>query len=178
MAEGFNETLNSWQTFYFTAGGAAAALIGLMFVALSLGTNMVSAVPPDDYKAFVTPSVFYFASVLMLALVMLIPAHDPLLLAFILFAQGVGGLVWVGHHVRRLIRVAKANQDFNLVDWLAQVLLPIANFVLLPIAALGIVKNHLPLTFTLLCLCTLSLLFSAIANTWSLVIWIIEKRRD
>lgn len=38
----FTETLRSWHNFYFMTGGATATLVGLMFVALSLGRHLVS----------------------------------------------------------------------------------------------------------------------------------------
>jgi hypothetical protein len=42
MPDAFVDTLQSWQNFYFMIGGASAGLIGLMFVALSLGMRLLS----------------------------------------------------------------------------------------------------------------------------------------
>src|SRR5215207_4105134 len=99
----FIETLDSWESYYFMLGGAAAALIGLMLVALSLGIRIVSKTTIADIKAFATPSVLYFVWVLMLSAVMLVPAKSPTFLVVILFPSGIIGLVWSFPYIRRLI---------------------------------------------------------------------------
>lgn len=61
MADVFTDTLHSWQNFYFMIGGASAGLMGLMFVALSLGTHLVNDETRASFPAFVTPSIIYFS---------------------------------------------------------------------------------------------------------------------
>jgi hypothetical protein len=39
--DAFTETLRSWQNFYFMIGGATATLVSLMFVAVTLGVQMI-----------------------------------------------------------------------------------------------------------------------------------------
>ena len=60
MTDLFIDTLHSWQNFYFMIGGASAGLMGLMFVALSLGTHLVNDETISSVGAFVTPSIIYF----------------------------------------------------------------------------------------------------------------------
>lgn len=176
MTDVFNEMLRGWQNFYFMAGGAAAGLVGLMFVALSLGLSHVTTANREDVKLFATPSVFYFVSALLLACTMLIPTHTPPVLALIFFLGGGLGLGWTLHHVMGLFRVAKEHQDFNLIDWLSQIILPVASYALILIAAVGFIADQWSLALGGLWLVTIFLLLAAIANTWSLVIWIIEQR--
>ncbi len=172
----FNEILHSWQTFYFTMGGASAALIGLMFVALSLGANLVAETTYEDARVFVTPSVLYFVSVLLIACVMLVPAYSPLGLALVLFIGGLPGFVLTSQYAYRLVGIAKRNQDFILSDWLAQVIVPLSSYGLLLIVAAAFASDHADLAFIGAWLATVMLLLSAIANTWSLMAWIIERR--
>jgi hypothetical protein len=170
----FTEMLHSWQSFYFMAGGAA--LIGLMFVALSFGMNVVSNATIEDVRTFVSPSIAYFVSVLLLACVMLVPVYAPPGLAIILFCGGVVGLARTFRPVRRLIETARRHQDFDKEDWLAQVILPVVNYALIVMAALCFAADQWSPGFTLTWLVTILLLLSAIANTWSLVLWILEQR--
>ncbi len=131
MINAFTEILRSWQTFYFTIGGAAAALLGLMFVAVSLALPVITTGISADMKAFVNPSVYYFVSELALVFVMLVPSYDPLILGLLLIVGGVPGLVVTLRHARQLVTVALKNQDFVLGDWLAQIILPVVAYLLI-----------------------------------------------
>jgi hypothetical protein len=178
MPDVFNQMLHEWHNFYFMAGGAAAGLVGLMFVALSLGVGLVTDTTRENIKIFATPSIFYFVSALMLACVMLIPRHTPPVMGLLLFIGGTIGLQWTLAHVRLLVGMAKKFQDFTVVDWLSQVILPVASYVLIVIAAVCFVVEQWPLAMGGLWLAVIFLMLSAIANTWSLVMWIIDQRSE
>ena len=173
MTDPFNETLHGWQNFYFMAGGAAATLLGLMFVALSMGTHLITDEIRDEIDTFTSPSIFYFVSVLLLACAMLVPTFSAAGLALLLLLGSAFGLVWTAPRVRRLILAARKHQDFSLSDWLAQIILPGLAYPIILIAALCFAMNQWPIAFVGLWTATISLLICAIANTWSLVIWII-----
>jgi hypothetical protein len=177
MMDVFNETLRGWQNFYFMAGGAAAALIGLMFVALSLGMNVMTRVPNDEAKAFVTPSIIYFVTVLFVSCVMLVPLYNSSILGLLLGGGGLLGLWPTLRHARFLIQAAKEHQDFTLFDWLTQVLVPVGMYISLVIAG-GFILPQQDLAFMILWLVTVLLLICAIANTWSLMVWIMERPRE
>lgn len=177
MTDVFTETLQSWQNFYFMAGGAAATLIGLMFVALSLGINLVSEETKAELEVFVTPSIVYFVSVLLLACVMLVPAFTPRVLAVITFTGGLFGLALTVRYATGLTRIARQHGDFSRADWLLQVILPVVNYALIVLAAVCFAGDQWSFGFGGLWLATVLLLVSAIANTWSLVIWIVNQRR-
>ncbi|MFN8371652.1 MAG: hypothetical protein U0694_02080 [Anaerolineae bacterium] len=176
MADVFTDMLHSWQNFYFMAGGAAAALIGLMFVAMSLGMHLISDTTRELGRFFILPSILYFVSVLILCCVMLNPAFSPTSLALVLFLGGLAGLGVTWRYVRQLIQIAKKYQDFDRGDWLAQVVLPVVNYTLIVAAALCCVISQWEFAFSALWIATILLLLSAIANTWSLVMWIVEQR--
>jgi hypothetical protein len=176
MMDVFGEALRSWQNFYFMAGGAASALIGLMFVALSLGMNLMSHVPGAEAKAFITPSVIYFVTVLVISCVMLIPLNGASTLSLLLGLIGLLGLGQTFQHIRLLIRAAKRNQDFTLFDWLTQVVLPVGMYASLLMVAGEFMATQWDTAFMILWVATVLLLVCAIANTWSLVVWIMDKR--
>ena len=178
MGDIFMDTLRSWQNFYFMIGGASAVLIGLMFVALSLGLHLVSDDVRANFPAFVTPSILYFVSALLVASVMLVPVYTPLGLGLILILSGTAGLVRTWQHVSQLIRVAIKHQDFDRWDWLAQILLPVVSYALLMLVALGFAVGQWSLALMGLWLATLLLLICAITNTWSVVLWIVDQRKS
>jgi hypothetical protein len=176
MTEAFPDTLHSWQNFYFMVGGASAGLMGLMFVALSLGMHLVNDKTRAEFPAFVTPSILYFVSALLLSGVMLVPSFTPTGLGVMLLAAGVIGIGRTTQHVSHLVRVALKHRDFTLWDWLSQIIFPMMSYGLILLAALALALSQESLAFSGLWLATLLLLVCAIANTWSLVLWIIEQR--
>lgn len=177
MPTDFIDMLHGWQNFYFMEGGAAAALIGLMLVALSLGQHLVTEKTRSQVEAFATPSVLYLVWVLLVACAMLVPAYDPPVLGVLLLAGGAVGLLRSSTHARMLITAAIEHQDFTWWDWLGQVLMPLGGYALLVVSGIAFLSGWHPAGFAALCLATVLLLVSAIANTWSLVIWIIEQPR-
>jgi hypothetical protein len=176
--DAFTEMLRSWQNFYFMVGGAAAALLGLMFVAVSLGINLVTDENRDSIKTFVNPSIFYFVSDLVLCGLMLIPDNSPNALALVLLLVGIIALKQVIPFAIRLIRAAIKHQDFDLQEWLFQIIFPVLSNLLLFMVALLFYINQWQMAFLGLWLVIILLLLSAISNTWSLVMWIVEVRRD
>src|SRR5260370_31044421 len=102
--------------FYFMAGGAAATLLGLMFVAISMDTHLITDEVRQEIDTFTSPSIFYCVSVLLLACVMLCPMMSAVVLGVLLLLGGVSGLVWATPRVRLLILAARKHQDFGVAD--------------------------------------------------------------
>src|SRR5258708_15462719 len=176
MMDVFNETLHGWQNFYLMVGGAAATLLGLMFVALSMGTHLITDEVRQEIDTFTSPSIFYFVSVLLLACVMLVPMIWAVILGLMLLLGGVSGLVWTAPRIRLLILASRKHQDFGVADWLGQIILPWLTYPLILIAGLCFMLNQPLIAFGGVWLAAISLLVSAIYNTWSLVVWVIMQR--
>ncbi|MBI1258672.1 MAG: hypothetical protein GC204_14485 [Chloroflexi bacterium] len=173
--DAFNDMLFKWQTFYFTMGGVSATLAGLMFVALSLAQHLINEHTRDQMRIFATPSMIYFVSVLLIAGVMLIPIMTPGVLAVLAVLSGAVGTIRAFRLAVQLAEAARRNGDFTLEDWLSQVIGPVAGYVCLLLAAPALLLDQWTLALIAILCATLILLLSAIGNTWSLVIWIVDQ---
>lgn len=176
MPDIFIETLRSWQNYYFMAGGASAALLGLMFVALSMGMHLADHAPAEVFHAFVTPSITYFVSVILISCIMLVPAFTAPIMAVIIVAGALFGFAKTVRPIRLLIAAARKHQDFTLGDWLAQVILPLVSYSLILLAGAGFGINQWSMAFIGMWLASVFLLICGIANTWGVVIWIVDHR--
>jgi len=67
------ELLHDWHDFYVLLGTASATLVGLMFVAVSLGSSIFNEDHRAPLTAFITPTVMHFAAVLFACLMVTIP---------------------------------------------------------------------------------------------------------
>jgi len=68
----FSDAVQGWHDFYLTAGAAAATLVGLLFVGLSLHIRVV--VSHHDVRGLARITLTDFVVVLLIALLLLAPA--------------------------------------------------------------------------------------------------------
>ena len=97
----------AWESFFVTAGGAAAVLAGLIFVGISINLQKVLARTVVSRGAWV--SLLTLIEVLMVSLFILIPEQPlPILGAEI---GSVGLLCWIVMTIVTLYQLARARQD-------------------------------------------------------------------
>jgi hypothetical protein len=178
MPTTFTETLHSWHSFYTMIGSAAAALLGLMFVALSLAMNLVNSDNKQNFDTFTTPNIVYFVSVILVAGVMLVPTYTLTMFYAVTLIGTVLGLGLAIYFVRRDALTALRLGNFTWEDWCWICVMPIVSYVLLMAAAICFATGRWPAAFSILPAATLALLMTAIANTWGIVIFVIYHRRD
>lgn len=88
----FAETVTGWHDFYIMVGTAAATLVGLLFVGLSLNIEMFRREETRDLRTLAALTFNSFIYVLAFAILFLIPRQVPLGLGLPLFFLGAAGL--------------------------------------------------------------------------------------
>jgi len=88
----FETTMERWHDYYVAAGGAAAVLLGLLFVSLSLHLDREASEYNLLYRVG-TQTITDLAYALAIALLMLIPISDQRVLGGVLLVLSVGGAV-------------------------------------------------------------------------------------
>src|SRR5262245_63022980 len=86
------ESLHAWHEFYLLLGTAAATLLALLFVAVSLGTGYLSDKDQRGPRTFMSPVVIHFTSVFFISAVCLVPSHGPILFAVLIGATALTGI--------------------------------------------------------------------------------------
>jgi hypothetical protein len=172
MAGKFADFLHDWHDFYALAGAASATLVGLMFVAASIGSSIFSEEHRAPLKAFFSPTVVNFAAVLFTSLVVTIPTHSWRSLGGLLAAEGVAGTVYSGNIVLQII----IRRSFN-VDWADRflyALVPLLGYLLLSMAA-ALVLMGSAASAVLIAAGLLTLLFGGVRNAWDMMVWIMLR---
>lgn len=80
-----------WHDFYATAGGASAALVGLLFVGVSIHLDEVVSRP--DVRATARGAFQSLIAILIVALVVLVPQIDGQSLGWTLVGLGAAGML-------------------------------------------------------------------------------------
>lgn len=174
MDPSLSAVLREWHDFYVLAGTASATLVGLMFVAVSIGTTIFDESRRAGMKAFITPTVAHFAAVLLTCLVVSMPFHTWLTLGALLGAGALAGAVYSGGVVV-VQMILRRRFTIDLQDRLFYVFAPLAGYVLALVAAVSLVTHDAAVSADLIAAAVLTLLFAAIRNAWDMMVWIVIK---
>src|SRR6476619_4435370 len=125
------DLVEDWHDFDVLVGTAAATLVGLMFVAASIGASVFTEKDRAALKAFISPTVVHFTTVLVIAVVALVPTHEWHTLASLLAVVGAvySVNVWIELLIHRRFNV-------DVVYRLFYAAIPLLGHVLLLLAAL------------------------------------------
>jgi hypothetical protein len=164
----------SWQSFYQLTGGAAATLIGLMFIVATLTTTRSASSLNQGARLFITPTVFHLTSVLAISALSLAPEAEGRWAQLIMAAWAIGGLLYtllVALGLRRT-QLAPHWSDFwwyGAANATAYAALAVAEILVCALA---------PHAAFLLALSLLALLVVTIRNAWDLVTWLAPRRDE
>jgi hypothetical protein len=165
------QQIHAWHEFYLLVGTSVAALTGLVFVVVSIGPEVITGRPSGE-RAFVTPTVVYFTTVLVVSAVMMMPHVGPVVLGVLLLLGGAAGLAymfWVGTYKRW----RESTLEWDDLVW--YVALPALGYVLMFAAGIGMLLRGAFGPFTLGAAMILLMVVS-IRNAWDLVLWFAHKR--
>jgi hypothetical protein len=169
---GLIEAFRAWQNFYLLTGATAATLTGLVFVAASLGANLMgSARVTGGLRTFVTPTVIHFTTVLLVAMLYTIPTQTCVSLGLLLAVCGAAGLGYEGRITVGLWRHHRRVFSVKAADWLWRAGLPASGYVLILWAGMRLPKPT-PQVLDLLAIAVIAFVLLGIRNTWDLVLWI------
>ena len=165
--------LHGWDNFFIKAGTAAATPIGLMFVAVTVGTGFSTSRIVHGTRSFVTPTLVRFVGVLFLSLAVLAPWPSALPIGIILSLGGVIGLAYQ-------IKVAVTRHKVGLVltgwhDWLPYVGVPALGSAGLIVGTAGLLVQKSFAAYAIACATVLPL-FAGIYGAWDLTLWMIKNR--
>jgi hypothetical protein len=164
--------LAAWETFYVITGAAAAALTGLMFVAITLiaGSEREHR-SSDALGAFATPTIVHFACALLIAITLGAPWPALAYVGVLIGLLGLGGVIYTIIVILRTRR--QADYEPVLEDWLWHTIFPLIAYAALVIAALLLLINPgLGLSLFLIGGVSALLLSIGIHNAWDDVIYL------
>src|SRR5580700_4174431 len=165
------ETLKEWHDFYVLMGTAGATLLGLLFVAVSLGAGYLTEESQSATRTFMSPVVVHFTSVFFLSAVALFPSHQAKFLAALIGATALIGAI-ISTYIT--IQVVRTDMTNYLQDYLAYGLLPGVGYLVLLAAAVSI---YLEKDFGLNALAGALLLLEIlnIRNAWDLMLTMVRR---
>jgi len=156
--------LAEWDSFYGIVGSAAAALVGLQFVAMTLMALTPNANSAVGGAAFGTPTIVHLATPLFLAALIRAPWHSLIPIATLWALVGLGGLAYSLIIAARMFRLLQRYQPV-FEDWLFHLALPIVAYAGLIASAFAVLAFPADALFGLAA-AVLLLLLVGIHNAW------------
>ena len=170
MPETASALLQGWATFFATMCTSAAALIGLMFVVITLvtGTERLQH-SPDGLATFSTPTVVHFVAALFVSAVLIAPWHSLAGVDFTIGVAAAAGLIYALRILIRARRITRYGPDWE--DWSWYVILPVFAYGAILGGAIALYERAEPALF-LVAGGVLLLVFIGIHNAWDVVTYI------
>ncbi|HVT07854.1 MAG TPA: hypothetical protein VHO67_10365 [Polyangia bacterium] len=166
--------LSRWESFYVIIGSAAAALIGLQFVAAVLGAELRVVGGESVTRAFGTPTIVHFGVVLLNAAFLSAPWPSETGVSILVGTFGMAGVVYtlrVAQHARRQTLYKPV-----LEDWIWHTIVPLVAYAAMLASAIRLPRAPAETLFAVAGSASL-LLCAGIHNAWDSLNYIALRRR-
>jgi hypothetical protein len=163
-----------WESFYVIGGSSAAALTGLNFVVIALGSETRETMSEAGVRAYTTPTIVHFCFVLLVSAILSAPWHWVRGAAGCLTASALAGLVYSSLITYHATRQTVYKPVFE--DWMFHNVLPIATYGTIALASI-LLPRYLSSALFVIAGGSLLLLFVGIHNAWDSVIWMVMTRQ-
>ena len=159
-----------WDTYFGMLGTAAAGLIGLLFVVVTLTKNFERESALRGTALYLTPTMVHFSVVLSVSAVAIAPDLPVRWVAEII---GVAIIFGIANSVRATFGIARPRPDRHSPHWSdiwGYGVAPVALYVALAATDVAIFMQ-VKLAVAALAALLLTLIMLAIRNAWDLVTW-------
>ena len=165
--------LHDWTNLFTLTGSAGGALIGLLFVVVTLGSGLSASQSESAIRGFVTPILVNFSGVLFQAIVVVAPWPSDHPAGVLLVLGGLTGAIY------RLATIRwKGKADFMALsgfDWVAYNGVPVIANASLIAGGAGLVVEDARAPYAIAAASTL-LLAAGIYGAWDLTLRTLKSR--
>ena len=178
MPQDFAQAIESWHEFYIMTGTAAATLVGLLFVAVTVNVNLLRGSEGHHRRIWARYTFQNFLYVLLVSLVFVMPDQGPLGLALPLLAMGAFALIGAWRLLRDAQTVPKApDSDFIRQRMVREALYSGGSYVILLIVSVFLLQGQ-PQQLYWLAAAVLVLLLVGASSAWRLLVTLVEAGRS
>jgi hypothetical protein len=168
--------LESWHNFFSLVGGSAATLVGLMFVAASVGTGVFTEERQIGLRTLLSPTVVAFSVVLAACVVGVLPSPNWKIPAVLIGGIGLLGVVYSAWVWRRMVRHGLASK-IDREDRIWYAFAPALSYLVLTVAGAAFAFDS-ALAAAILALGICMLLLAGVRNAWDMTTWVVLRRKD
>ena len=164
-----------WETFYFMMGSAAAGLIGLLFVVVTLSGDIDATKAARAQGTFLTPTVFHFVTAVIISAAAVMPSLHAAAMATAIAIPAIIGFGFAAKATLQMLRGTANVPHWS--DYLFYGALPTVIYVWLIASAWGAWQG-VSIAYTGVGIGVLALLLLGIRDAWDLVTWLAYHRHE
>jgi prepilin signal peptidase PulO-like enzyme (type II secretory pathway) len=165
--------LEGWHEFYGLLGTAAATLVALMFVAVSVAVGILTTERSVATRIYMSPIILHYACVMFVSLIAVVPRLEDSVLGAIIVTSGLVGLGYSVFLTVRLFRDGKS----EFVDRFAYGAWPFCAY-LGTVAGGALIADRQKLGPYVLAGAMLLLLLVNVRNAWDLTVTFARRHSD
>jgi hypothetical protein len=163
-----------WENFYILIGSAAGALIGLLFVVVTLTSNLERERALWASRLFMTPTVVMFSTVLVVGAIATAPRMSRAIQEVLIGGIAAAGLAYGAIIARDLFKRRREDRGMHWTDPVCYGLLPAVWFGALAIADISALGSP-GLSAYAVGAVMIAMLLTGIRNAWDLITWIAPR---
>jgi hypothetical protein len=166
-----------WENYFYLTGSSAAALIGLIFIVITLTAGQDPRRVSQGAPVYVTPIIFHFAVVLVVSALSQVPRLQSWVVGLILGLCAISGIVYSVVTTIRLCRSGWEDPVPELSDKCFYGFLPTTCYIALAISACAIwfLEGKAVLAVGAI---VLVLLLIGIRNAWDLAMALAQRTHE
>src|SRR5580700_1042673 len=170
------EVFGRWHEFYALLGAASGTLVGLLFVAATVGAGVFTPTRSAPVRVFLSSSVIHFSTILVVCLVVLVPVLNWESLGIAIVVCGLFGICYYVMAWRDMVRDGLSKR-IDLEDRIWYTMLPVAGYTFESASGVAITLR-IPVGCEALALSMGMLLIVGIHNAWDITVWSMTRRPD
>jgi hypothetical protein len=172
MHSSLAEIAHEWHDFYVLVGTASATLVGLMFVAASIGAQVFTERNREALRAFISPTVVHFSATLFICILAAIPSQTWLTLGGLLIAAGAAGIIYSARVLAQLYIGRRF--DVDVIDRMFYAAIPALGHVLVLLSGCLLLAQA-AWSVDVAAAGVITLLAAGIRNAWDMMLWIVIR---
>jgi hypothetical protein len=164
----------NWHDFYLVMGPSAAALIGLLFIVVTLTANLERERAIRGAQVFMTPVVFHLGVVVLQSALGLFPGMSALPMGAVVTACGLAGLAYAAYVCHAFMSKSVESYEGDLLNYGIAV-----GVIYVGMTTAGVLLLARQ-TFApyVLAVDQIALFLMMLNNAWDLVVFITPRRED
>ena len=169
----------AWENFYVITGSSSAALTGLVFIVVTLSTDLRRRVgtvqTSEGTSIFSSPTVVHFCAAFFNSVVYAAPWHVPAFAGILIGLAGLFGVAYSINTGRRASRLDNYTADRS--DWIWFIILPLISYLALCVGGFCLARFSGSASYTIAA-ATVLLIFIGIHNAWDVVTYLATRSPD
>jgi hypothetical protein len=162
-----------WSNFYTLIGEAAATLTGLMFIAVTFGSKLVTPESVGLARAYLSPIFYHFIHGFFIACVALIPDISLTSFCKVVAAIAIIRLLMFPYTIKQLSK-SKDKTQLETSDWILCIVIPSIVYVLFCVCSIAGIRETAWALYGVSAL-VLAVLILGVVTAWDNLIWMASR---